>query len=311
MRIDSPCRPTTSRSATRGHAPPPLWVQDLFASVESIEQKRRRFSLRIRRSPRLTLVSGRIRGATLMNAPQLRSATAELYATVADELHNTAAPVRFWNHIPAIHAPMGDLCSRYMIFNAGRYDAFERWYGGASAFPVQIATATGVGSRGRDLVVHCLATDTPGTSIENPRQVPAYRYSSRYGPLPPCFARATLLPAGASPLPLLLVGGTASVRGEESMHRVDLPRQIDETLVNLASLVRAGCGTLDLPQPIDDAAALAQFRELRVYHPQRSHRGAITRAVQAAFPRLRRLEMMQAELCRAELLVEIEGIAEM
>ena len=28
--------------------------------------------------------------------------------------------------------------------------------------------------------------------MENPRQTPSYRYSERYGPSPPCFARATL-----------------------------------------------------------------------------------------------------------------------
>ena len=27
--------------------------------------------------------------------------------------------------------------------------------------------------------------------VENPRQIPAFRYSKRYGPIPPCFARAT------------------------------------------------------------------------------------------------------------------------
>jgi enamine deaminase RidA (YjgF/YER057c/UK114 family) len=163
-----------------------------------------------------------------------------------------------------------------------------------------------VGTRGEAFVLYCLSTDEPGRPVENPRQIPAYRYSRRWGPLPPCFARATVLGPSLYRVPVALLGGTASIRGEDSLHVGDSGRQIEETLRNLAALVRAAAGE----SGVEDAAALACIREVRVYHPREEDEAQIRSAVEAACPRLRHLEMLRAELCRRELLVEIEGVAE-
>lgn len=73
--------------------------------------------------------------------------------------------------------------------------------------------------------------------MENPRQVAAYRYSEEFGPRPPSFARATVVPAAdaanAGPA-LLLVGGTAAVVGERSVSDGGVEGQMEETLRNLA-----------------------------------------------------------------------------
>ena len=139
--------------------------------------------------------------------------------------------------------------------------------------------------------------------VENPRQVPAYRYSRRFGPLPPCFARATIVRPSVG-APLLMVGGTASIRGEESMHANDLGAQVDETLANLASVVCAAWGGAG------DERALRRYRHLRAYHRREGDRLAVESRMRAAFPALDRLELLPAELCRPELLVEVEGLAE-
>src|SRR5260221_165545 len=126
-----------------------------------------------------------------------------------------------------------------------------------AAFPRALASASAVGTSRGDVVVHCLAAEAAGQPVESPRQVPAYRYSRRFGPMPPCFARATVVrPRGAAPL--LMVGGTASIRGEESMHETDLAAQMDETLANLASVV--GAAWSEGPAA---SAALARYRHLR------------------------------------------------
>jgi hypothetical protein len=246
-----------------------------------------------------------------MDAGTLEARVAEAYGSIAAALRRSPArrPVRLWNFIPAITAPAGDGRDRYMAFNAGRYRAFAEWYGGAQAFDRHVATASGVGHDGADLVIHCLAARDPGIAVENPRQVAPHRYSERYGPLPPCFARATVLNGHG----LVLVGGTASIQGEESVHAASLPLQLDETLTNLASVVaaahaKAGAGGGGAAAG-DRARRLALYRELRVYYPRREHAGMIEHAVRAAFAPSCRIEMVRADLCRAELLVEIEGVA--
>jgi chorismate lyase/3-hydroxybenzoate synthase len=144
--------------------------------------------------------------------------------------------------------------------------------------------------------------------VDNPRQIKPYRYSPKYGPLPPCFARATALhrPDG---VPLLLVGGTASIVGEESVHLADLERQTDETLTNLAILVDAAAGE-PVREGADRTAALARYREIRVYYPDPGQLADLQALLKDAFPAVDRIEWVRADLCRAELRVEVEGVAE-
>ena len=56
-------------------------------------------------------------------------------------------------------------------------------------------------------------------------------------------------------------------------------------------------------------ALLQSFRELRVYFTDPAHKDALVSMVRAVFPPQCRIEWLQATLCRAELLVEIEGVA--
>jgi chorismate lyase/3-hydroxybenzoate synthase len=160
-----------------------------------------------------------------------------------------------------------------------------------------------VGLAGSDLIIHCLALAKPSVAIENPRQIPALKYSRRYGPLPPCFSRATIVTHPVDGDRLLLVAGTASIRGEISVHDKDVRSQLQETLTNLrALLVAAG-------EPAESAKSLAGFSDVRVYYVFPSHLMEIESVVRNAFASTTRIEMVHAQLCRPELLVEIEGIA--
>ncbi|MEA2735200.1 MAG: chorismate lyase / 3-hydroxybenzoate synthase, partial [Humisphaera sp.] len=257
-----------------------------------------------------SLISARVRDVAALTPGQFEQQTFEAYVSIAEQLASPRCanrhPVRFWNHVPFITDPADAGRDNYMVFNAGRFRAFSDWYGGAARFERDVATASATGHWGRDLLVHCLASDTAGAAINNPRQVAPYHYSQRFGPLPPCFARATRLAADN----LLLVGGTASVRGEDSVHVDDLASQCRETCVNLAALVSAAVGkkltpSLKLPR------LLSAFRDLRVYHSDRAREHELERSIRENFPGLRRLEMLHADLCRAELLVEIEGVADL
>ena len=235
----------------------------------------------------------------------------EAYEAIFDQLARCAAhPVRFWAFIPGIHDDLGGGLDRYVAFNAGRYGAFASHFGVPEAFSLAVPTASAVGVAGDDLLLHCLGADGPGLPVENPRQVSAYHYSRRFGPMPPCFARATLL-RGESHAPMLLVGGTASITGEDSRH-LDAPEaQARETFINLASVVASSTGRI-LPESTPETEInplLKRFRDLRVYYPNPQHREILARLVEAAFSPDCRVEWLQASLCRPELLVEIEGVA--
>lgn len=253
-----------------------------------------------------------IDGVREMDILTFQQAVADAYRWIFERLPTlvTRHPVRFWAFVPYIHEDMGAELDRYLVFNAGRFAAYSAWCGGREAFGRAIATGSAVGVKGNRLALHCLASAVPGRPIENPRQLPAYRYSRRYGPLPPCFARATSVrvsPGGAH----LLVGGTASIRGEDSLHVGDIEAQILETLRNLSRLAQAASGgPSDGDGAAPDLSWLERFRELRIYRPHVEHTERILAMLLPYFPRVERIELLEAELCRPELLVELEGVVD-
>ncbi len=266
------------------------------------------------------LVTTQILDCTALDAPTLERAVADAYAVVAEALRSSGHhPVRFWNFVPGIHADMGSGRDRYMVFNAGRYAAFEQWFGQAALFTRTVPTASAVGIGSGALAIHALGARDAGEPVENPRQVPAYRYSARYGPLPPCFARGTIVrglqsrPDGPIGTATLLVGGTASIVGESSLHDRDARQQALETFENIAELVAAARRQVEGTRGTSDGdaprAAFDAFTELRVYVVRDSDAPLLRDLVTDRFGRTARIEFAQADLCRRELLVEIEGLA--
>lgn len=209
--------------------------------------------------------------------------------------------MRIWNFVPGILANAGDGLNRYMRFNVGRHRAFQDWLGSESNFDDKLPAASAVGTDSGELVIHALVLPATGMAIHNPRQHAPHHYSKRFGPLPPCFARATLIDDGHVGRSLL-VGGTASVRGEDSVHPGSLDLQLEETFHNLEAVAGAAF-------EVTGPDALKSYLELRVYHPRATDETAIGAAIRARFPALRRIEFVVADLCRPELLVEIEGLA--
>jgi chorismate lyase/3-hydroxybenzoate synthase len=260
---------------------------------------------------RFRQASARFCGALAMDILTFQQQVVEAYRTVLEELAagHPSHLVRFWAFLPGIHDDLGVGLDRYMAFNGGRYAAFATHFGRSTPFSRSVPTASAVGVQGDEFVLYALAAAEPGMPVENPRQVPAYEYSRRFGPLPPCFARGTLL--GDSNDSILIVGGTASIVGEESLHVGHLAQQASETFRNLAGVVASAAGV----NVTGDASAaeleplLSTFRDLRIYHPRAEDEPAIVALARASFPASCRIELAQASLCRSELLIEIEGLA--
>jgi len=281
---------------------PPQWVDEaLGANALQWDAGR---SVEARGSGPLLLLRTTVSGARGMTAEQLRARVSDAYVAIGASVTSVnRQPIRFWNFIPDPGEQMGGGLDRYMVFNAGRYDGYARWHGDASKVGPSLATASGVGTIRDDLVIHCLASDTPGVAVENPRQKPAWRYSVRYGPMPPCFSRATIAHVGERKL--LLIGGTASITGEDSQHAGDVDAQLSETLSNLDALIGAALGGANGCDPLE------RLIDLRVYVARPDDAPAIREILEARCRRATRIDMAIARVCRPELLVEIEGVAEL
>lgn len=290
-------------------AAPPRWLTELLADTPQrlVEEQRTRFAaVYVRRLPELSFVEIEVSRAASLPPAQFEELVAGVYMSIARLLEDEGRhSVRFWSYVPDIHAPMGEGLDRYMVFNRGRYRAFTSWYGTPRVFDHTLATASAVGVEGDALTVHCLATDEPGTPIENPRQIPSYHYSTRYGPRPPCFARATRPARPIGGRQLLLVGGTASIVGEESRHAGDIDRQTNETLTNLEALLGAADASIDTAAPPPSY----RFIDLRAYVVREADATGVLEQFAGRFPDVQHIEIARGEICRRELLVEVEGVA--
>ena len=218
------------------------------------------------------------------------------------EAAGTPHLIRLWNYLPAINREQSGL-ERYRQFNLGRQQAFldaqRDAFAGAPA-----ACALGTHDDGV-FRVRFLAGRTPAQPLENPRQVPAWRYPSEFGPRTPTFSRAVLVPVSPDEL-TLLISGTASIVGSASVHPGDVKAQTEETLRNLQAVIGAaherGSARFELPS-----------MTCTVYVRQSADADQVRRSFEAAVGAdshaARRAIYLQADICRSDLLVEIEAHA--
>ena len=228
----------------------------------------------------------------------LHTATEQAYREICATLDALGYPhlLRVWNYLPDINRDSQG-SERYRQFNRARQDAF-RASGRALTGNVPAASVLGAMS-GSPLVVYFLAGRTAPAFIENPRQLSAYRYPRQYGSHSPVFSRATLLRQGESLT--LFISGTASIVGHRSVHVGDIAAQTRETLTNIAAL-------LEEARRMERAAhfslgSLAYKAYVRRPEDLAAVRAELTRALAPAS----RVIYLQADICRQDLLVEIEA----
>jgi enamine deaminase RidA (YjgF/YER057c/UK114 family) len=251
-------------------------------------------------------------GEWLLGAIDLDEATeqqglAELahraYRDLFKTLAQAGAPhlLRIWNYLPQINADGGGL-ERYRQFNLGRQEAFLE--AGRAAFEGAPA-ACALGIHQGALSIRFLAGQTAPLPVENPRQVSAYRYPETYGPRSPTFSRAALAEIGNGDV-ALFISGTASIVGHETVHPGDVFEQTRETLRNLEAVIAAANGQASARFSLAMLDCVVYVR-----HPADAAkvRGVIEQALGPDAPMLRHAVYLEADICRSDLLVEIEAHA--
>jgi enamine deaminase RidA (YjgF/YER057c/UK114 family) len=230
----------------------------------------------------------------LLRAAQL--AYEEVFAVLEATQHRHL--IRIWNYLPEINVAAGGE-ERYRLFNAARQSAFRK-SGRAVIGSVPAACALG-SPAGARLCVYFLAARHPSMTIENPRQTSAYHYPPKFGKHSPTFSRACIF--GGSQHANLFISGTASIVGHETIHHGDAEAQTRETLANIYALIdeanrisggeRYSMNTLKLKVYVRRPEDLPTIQAL------------LSRERSAASPLY-----LKADICREDLLVEIEASGE-
>ena len=204
--------------------------------------------------------------------------------------------LRVWNAVPNINGYQDGL-ERYRAFSVGRAAAFSAsGLFDAGRYPA----STAIGSHGAHLVAYAIATRSLGMHFENAAQVPAHRYPEQYGPKSPLFCRAVAKVWGASAT--LFVSGTASITGHESRYAEDIELQVSQTLQNVHAMVDAARSGTGCDFGIRAGASL-----LTVYVRNGADDHAVRRSVEKHVGKQVSIQYLRADICREELLVEIEA----
>ncbi|HEY4971714.1 MAG TPA: hypothetical protein VII35_17600 [Steroidobacteraceae bacterium] len=228
----------------------------------------------------------------------LHSATEIAYREIFSLLEELGVRhlVRVWNYLPDINGESHG-SERYWQFNSARQDAFiahGRVVTGA------VPAACGVGSPlGSPLVIYFLAGSNTPTAIENPRQVSAYHYPPEYSPRSPTFSRACTVDLAGTRV--LFISGTASILGHATVHGEDAAEQTRETLRNIEALISDA-------NRADAAPAFSKHSLWYKAYVRHLHDVAVIDAeLRAALGPAARVLYLRADLCRPDLLIEIEA----
>ncbi len=213
--------------------------------------------------------------------------------------------IRQWNYIGNITA-INDGVQHYQAFNDARtkFYATDSWERGYPA-------ATGIGASCDGLVVSCIICrkGIEGCrAINNPLQVAAHAYNERLligdemaQKTTPKFERAKSIIHGNTSV--CYISGTAAIRGEESLHGADAVTQTLQTIENIEYLI----SDENMLAHGSRACGLEPY-SLRVYVKNREDVEAVRNVVKARWSTVAQL-YLEADVCRGELLVEIEGAA--
>lgn len=221
--------------------------------------------------------------------------------------------VRTWLYLGGITDPEAG-SQRYKELNRARSEFYGdiRFHCSPSQpnIPQGIYPAsTGIGMGGTGLVAGCVAlrsrrADSFLLALENPQQTPAYAYHPRYSPHSPKFSRAVALVLGQNITTWL--SGTASVVHSLSRHPGDIQKQTEQTIENMERLISSE--NFGFHGVKGAGARLSDLAKVRIYlkRPQDfAACKAICERRLGAVPAIYAV----ADVCRPELLVEIEGVA--
>jgi len=231
-------------------------------------------------------------------ASPLHLATARAYQDICTTLEAEGYPylLRIWNYLPDINRDSGGI-ERYRQFNTARQHALHTC---GRAISGSVPAASALGSPGSSpLVIYFLAGRVAPLFIENPRQVSAYDYPREYGTHSPVFSRAALLrQAGGL---ILFISGTASIVGHRSLHLGDTAAQTRETLTNIEALIG------EANRVAGDAHFDLERLAYKVYVRRPADLPLIQGQLAAALGPRPQMIFLQADICRQDLLVEIEA----
>lgn len=240
---------------------------------------------------------------------QADAVLASIRRVLKEEQMPVSAIVRQWNYIEKITDYDSAGHQHYQDFNDARSLFYQdvEWHSGYPA-------ATGIGTQWGGVMIDmdvllCGDHTVQVSSVDNPLQIAAHAYSRQvllgetdgHKKTTPKFERAKAV--WKEDHGFIYISGTAAIRGEQSLKDVGIEQQTLATLENIEYLVsRENLNRTGVPVTKD-----AQLINFRVYVKRANDLEKARTVVEKRYPGLPALYTL-TDVCRKELLIEIEGM---
>lgn len=211
--------------------------------------------------------------------------------------------IRQWNYIEDILGSDGDN-QRYQEFNNVRSGVYGETFT-EKGYPA----ATGIGMNQGGIILEFIAAksvELKTKPIDNPNQISAHTYSKDVlvgeecvVKTTPKFERARYIELFGKKL--IFISGTASIVGERTVGVGDAAEQTEITINNIQQLY-----SQEILDELSGSALNPKYGHARVYLKNRKDFAVIRKTFKSHFGKLPVVYII-ADICRKDLLVEIEG----
>ncbi len=245
---------------------------------------------------------------------QSESAFSIMQSILSKEQFSMDQVVRQWNYIPRLVDEVdvdGKTYQNYQVFNEIRQKYYS-YYKKETGYPA----ATGIGSSHGVITISFIAISDSlrdvSFELSNPNQIDAYNYGQEVligNPLleeqkkTPLFERGKVLQEKEQTA--FFISGTASILGQETVCVGDVSGQTMQTICNITSLM-APAASIVASSVINMNQSKA-LSYLRVYIKDKQDFPIVQKICEQEYGTECCINYVQAEVCRANLLVEIEG----
>jgi len=211
--------------------------------------------------------------------------------------------VRQWNYLEDILG-FDSQEQRYQEFNNARTNVY-----GSAFEKMGYPAATGIGMKQGGIIIEFVAVLSEickSVAINNPSQIAAHKYSENVLAGEACVLKTTPKFERARYLELLekrliFISGTASIVGEKTLGVGDAAEQTEVTIRNIEQLY-----SKQILEKISAEPLNPKYGHARVYLKDRKDFSVIKRTFKSHFGNLPVVYII-ADICRNDLLVEIEG----
>jgi chorismate lyase/3-hydroxybenzoate synthase len=199
--------------------------------------------------------------------------------------------IKIWHYFPDLLKSYSDKKTNYSLLCEAREIIFKDYYTDFS-YPA----ATVIGIEGDKILIYFLAASCKKYDvIENKRQVSSYDYPQNIFFEKPMFSRAVKFISKSCGGEKIVISGTASIKGYETLHSDEVLKQLDEALRNYKTFVGIKNNSTNI---------------CRIYlsKSQENNYSDIVKKLDKEFGNNQYL-VLKGDICRKDLLIELEGIS--